>query len=340
MYMIDFDRFKLRLRQFGGCRLVWQYARMGVLWTGLLALIRCALYGKSLKAAYPVITHRVDDILTRRYRHVLDEKKSRFVQSNLGENDKDSCHTVPKIVWFSWLQGMYNAPEIVKACLASQKKHLPDYDFRIVDLENYQLWVELPKYVIKKYRKGLIPPASFSDLLRLSLLNKYGGIWMDASVYCSGFGNEKLKGRWDRIMRSELTVFRYFKRGIKVPVGMSNWFIAAAPNEIVISSVLDMLLAYWKDFDCLMDYYIFHLFLGLALQEFHEVVVKMPRENSYHSILLGGALGRDYREEDWKELIEHVSIHKLNYRKADEAMKNKNGYCWHIVNLLSNDLRR
>lgn len=328
--MRDFIVLKNRFFQFGGWRLLWQYARMGVLWTGVGALGRCALHGKSLKAAYPVITQKVDDVLVARYRHVLDENKARLAQENFGENDKDSCHTVPKIVWFSWLQGMSNAPEIVKACLASQMKHLPDYDFRIVDLEDYSQWVELPEYVVKKFRKGQIPPASFSDLLRLSLLKKCGGIWMDASVYCTGFENDKLRERWDRIMKSELTVFRYFKRGCRIPCGLSTWFFASVPNHIVIATVLDMLLAYWKDFDCLVDYYIIHLFLGMALQEFPEVMEKMPRENSYHSLLLGNALGREFCEEAWNDLIEHVSIHKMNYRKADEAMKNKNGYYWHI----------
>ena len=57
-----------------------------------------------------------------------------------------------------------------------------------------------------------------NTLLRLSVLQKYGGVWMDATVFCSGFWNEKLQGRWNRIMQSELTVFRYFKRGTMAPV--------------------------------------------------------------------------------------------------------------------------
>lgn len=50
---------------------------MGVLWTGVCALIRCALKGRSLKAAYPVITEKVDRILIRQYRYILDERKVR-----------------------------------------------------------------------------------------------------------------------------------------------------------------------------------------------------------------------------------------------------------------------
>ncbi|WP_167639552.1 capsular polysaccharide synthesis protein [Segatella hominis] len=215
--------------------------------------------------------------------------------------------------------------------MASQRKHLPDYEFRVFDLSNYQQWIELPEFIVRKYKKGLIPAASFSDLLRLSLLQKYGGVWMDATVFCSGFGNEKLQGRWNRIMQSELTVFRYLKRGVMAPVGLSNWFIAAVPHQIVISSVLDMLLAYWKDYNCLVDYYIIHLFLGLSLCEFPMVEARMPRENSYHSILLGDALGRTFHQEQWRDLINHVSIHKLNYRKVGEVSKNPRGYYWYIV---------
>lgn len=171
--MVDFDRLITRFRQFGGWRLVWQYVRMGVLWTGVCALVRCALKGKSLKAAYPVMTEKVDRILIRRYRYILDDMKVRDAEV-LTPNDGG----VPKIVWFSWLQGIDQAPDLVKVCLASQRKHLPDYEFRVFDLSNYQQWIELPEYIVRKYKKGLIPAASFSDLLRLSVLQKYGGVWM------------------------------------------------------------------------------------------------------------------------------------------------------------------
>lgn len=79
---------------------------------------------------------------------------------------------------------------------------------------------------------------------------------------------------WDRIMQSELTVFRYFRRGVKT---------------------------------------------------------RMPRENSYHSILLGDALGRTFHQEQWQDLIDHVSFHKLNYRKVGEVSRNPKGYYWHIM---------
>ncbi len=326
--MKDLDRLITRFCQFGGWRLVCQYARMGVLWTAAVALVRCALKGKSPKEAYPAVTRKVDEVLTKRYCPVLEH----YATSLSCDTDNGTkAHDVPKIIWTAWLQGLDKAPEMVKACVESQRRHFPDYEVRVIDGDNCRQWVNLPDEIEEKYRKGLIPPASFSDLLRLAALRRYGGVWMDATVYCSGFGNDALKARWQHIMQSELTLFRYFRRGEAQPVGLSTWFVAAVPRQRNVSVVLEMLLAYWRDFDCLVDYYIIHLFMGLSLRRFPEVAERMPRENSFHSLLLGRALTKNFNAADWNELLAHVSLHKLNYRKAEEAGRNKNGYYWRVV---------
>ena len=325
---LDLDKLRHRFLQFGGWSLLWQYAKMGVLWCGIKALIRCVVSGASVKTVYPSIIQGVEEILVKRYRPILDKR--------LHEQAGAECGTiqngVPRIVWCAWLQGIEQAPALVKACIASQKRALPDYEFRFIDRENYRQWTSLPRHVVDKFCKGKIPPALFSDLLRLSLLTKYGGIWMDASVYCSGFGNPDLKNRWERILSSELTLFRYFEPGRKAPVALSNWFIATVPGQRVLSIVLEMLLAYWQDFECTVDYYICHLYLVLVLREFPSVFNNMPRANSRTSLLLSKAFAREYSEEDWQKLTAHVSIHKLNYRKEEEALRHPNSYCRYLLN--------
>lgn len=330
--MLDVDKLCLRMRQFGGWRLLWQYAKMGVLWTGCKALFVCVMRGRSLKEAYPVVTREIDDVLVRRYGGIFVAAEAVACKTSDDDGNVGGCgHKVPHIVWSAWLQGMDKAPEMVQACMESWSRELPGYDIRVVDSYNYHEWVELPPYVVEKYRKGLIPHALFCDLLRLALLKRYGGVWMDASVYCSGFGNEQLRTRWDRVIGSEFTVFRYFRRGAAAPVGLSNWFMAAVPNEKVVSVVFDALLAYWRDYDCTVNYYVMHLFLGMALRTFSDVTSSMPHENSYYSLLLGKVLADDYNGAKWRELASHVSIHKLNYRKECEAKRNPNGFYSHLL---------
>lgn len=252
-------------------------------------------------------------MLVKQYGYILDEALSHRTTTDV------SFGTVPKIVWTCWLQGMEDASYMVKKCVESQKKALQDYEHRVLTLENYHQWVEVPEYIEKKFRKGRIPRALFTDLLRLAVLKKYGGVWLDASVLFTGFENEKLLNRLHKIEQSEFTIFRYFQRGKKEPVGLSNWFIAAHPNDFVVSTVLDMLLAYWKDYNCTVDYYIMHLFISMCLNAVPSIAESMPRENSYHSIMLGSVLAKDYNEDWWNDVKAHVFLHKLNYRKADEA---------------------
>ena len=325
MLMKDFDKFKKRFVQFGGWRLILQYARMGVFWTGVKALIRCVVSGKSFKAAYPAVTERVDEILIERYRHILDENKDRFSKANPNSGKRRES-AVSRIIWSAWLQGLDNAPEMVNVCLESHQKHLPGYEFRVLDMENYRQWVELPEWVEEKYARGMIPAALFSDVLRVAVLKRYGGVWMDASVLCTGFGNQQLQKQWTEVENSRLAVFRYYRKGDRYPSGLSNWFIAATPDNVVLTSVYDMLTAYWRDYDCTIDYYMMHLFISCALKAFPEMERGMPKLNSRYSFFLGDALSRTYSQEAWQELVDHVAIHKLNYRKADEARKNPLSY--------------
>ena len=325
MLMKDFDKFKKRFVQFGGWRLILQYARMGVFWTGVKALLRCVVSGKSLKAAYPAVTERVDEILIERYRHILDENKDRFSKAN-PNSGKPRESAVSRIIWSAWLQGLDNAPEMVNVCLESHQKHLPGYEFRVLDMENYRQWVELPEWVEEKYARGMIPAALFSDVLRVAVLKRYGGVWMDASVLCTGFDNQQLQKQWTEVENSRFAVFRYYRKGDRYPSGLSNWFIAATPDNIVLTSVYDMLTAYWRDYDCTIDYYMMHLFISCALKAFPEMERGMPKLNSRYSFFLGDALSRTYSQEAWQELVDHVAIHKLNYRKAEEAQKNPLSY--------------
>ena len=298
---------------------------MGVLWTGVKALIRCVVSGKSFKAAYPAVTERVDEILIERYRHILDENKDRFSKAN-PNSGKPRESAVSRIIWSAWLQGLDNAPEMVNVCLESHQKHLPGYEFRVLDMENYRQWVELPEWVEEKYARGMIPLALFSDVLRVAVLKRYGGVWMDASVLCTGFDNQQLQKQWTEVENSRFAVFRYYRKGDRYPSGLSNWFIAATPDNIVLTSVYDMLTAYWRDYDCTIDYYMMHLFISCALKAFPEMERGMPKLNSRYSFFLGDALSRTYSQEAWQELVDHVAIHKLNYRKADEARKNPLSY--------------
>ena len=304
--MKDFDRLISRWRQFGGVRLVWEYAKMGVLWIGVKEIVGCILHGRSFKTVYPRVTTLVDKLLINKYEtemKLLRNASDAARYENNSQSDK---------VWFCWLQGMDEAPELVRACLESIKRNVTE-NVVVVDERNYTEYVALPDYVVEKYRKGRIPGALFSDMLRLELLIKYGGTWIDSTVLATERGSDA-KPSWQEITDSELFIYRYYRKGRVV--GISNWFIHAKKGNMLLRDLRDMLYAYWRDYDCTVEYYIFHLFFRVVARRYPEMIAKMPKGNSYHALLLRDRIDQPFDKVWWEKLKANVPFHKLNYRKV------------------------
>ena len=80
---------------------------------------------------------------------------------------------IPKIIWSFW-DGS-EQPPIVKACIDSWKRMAPDYEIRILDKSSTK--------DIEKYKDAKISLQRYAEYVRLDRLSRYGGVWIDASVY-------------------------------------------------------------------------------------------------------------------------------------------------------------
>ena len=104
------------------------------------------------------------------------------------EDDAEETHVVvrigsqtshlppaPKVFWTYWQDS--SPPPIVQACTRSWAKHHPDFEVRVVtkaSLRDYLPDMELYPWIDS--------PARESDLVRLMLLARHGGVWLDASI--------------------------------------------------------------------------------------------------------------------------------------------------------------
>ncbi len=185
---------------------------------------------------------------------------------------------------------------------------------------------------MEKRKKGVIPAALFSDILRLELLIKYGGTWIDSTVLMTD-PETLMKREWlDEILEADLFMFQYRDREKRI-AGIGNWFIVARPEHWALKTVRDVLYAYWRDYDCVVDYYIFHHVFGWIAERHPEVVEAMPKRWAVPSLYLRDRLAMDYDAAFWQELTQHVCLHKLNYRKEGEAMRNGRSYWCEVVKM-------
>jgi len=343
-----FHILKTRIRQLGGLRLVREYARLGVLWLMVKAMARNPLSRQSYKNAYAVALRRVEVLLQEKYRPVMREiaEQVRNEGGSTGSPTVRREHKRTKKIWFCWLQGLEAAPEVVKACYNSLVRHLgvagrgstgspiarnEGYEIIVIDGKNWREYVELPEYVVEKWLKGLIPAAHFSDLLRLELLIRYGGTWIDSTVLCTGVNNDNENANVN-YLDTDLFMFQYTQPGSSEWGGIGNWFISACADNPVLTVLREMLLAYWKDYDCVLDYYIFHLFFSMLRDVFPEEIGAMPYAYAPRSLALVHHWGEPFDKAKWQRLTERVCFHKLTYMKDKVPAKVEGTYYEYILN--------
>ena len=84
---------------------------------------------------------------------------------------------IPKIIHYCWF-GKKKLPALAKKCIASWKKYCPDYELILWNEDNFDL--NSNTYVREAYDAGKF--AFVTDYVRLWVLYRYGGIYMDTDV--------------------------------------------------------------------------------------------------------------------------------------------------------------
>ena len=312
-----------RFRQGGGIRLVKALTKMGLLPELLKMGFNILLKGKSYKLEYNKLRTKIEPKLVKEFNHFLSVNNP----AN-GSEENNSKEESNKYVWFCWLQGIKNAPDIVKACLESQKKWLKDKEFVIITANNYKGYISLPQYIEEKYAKHIIPDALFSDLIRVELLIKYGGTWIDSTVMMTGSNYPA------EIFNCHLFMPQYISRN-GVRNGISNWMITANKGNHLLRLLRGMLLEYWQRYDCVVDYYIFHLFFRMIAGKYPDVVAEMPILNSYHCIELLNHLGERGQSDKLHRFLSEISIHKLSCRLSKETLEDKENVLHDLLELIN-----
>ena len=229
------------------------------------------------------------------------------------------------IIWWCWLQWEKNAPKLNKTCLASIKKYVKGGKIIVIDNDNLNTYVEFPKYIIEKHKKGIIPHAHFSDLIRLELLIKYGWTRIDSTVLFTWY--EKV------FFESDFFVFQSSSNDDSEVA--SNWFITSNQDNPILITTRNLLFKYWEDNDYLLNYFIFYMFFTMATEKYHEIWDKMPKYSNIPPRTMQFELLWEYNKKRFEELERISTIHKLNF-KIDRWKLRKNSLFEYIENIYIN----
>lgn len=100
---------------------------------------------------------------------------------------------IPKVIHYCWINDNknYHLPEMVQECISSWKKFLPDYEIKEWNINNFD--INKNDYIREAYEAKKY--AFVSDYIRLYVLYKYGGIYMDTDVKVLKSFNDLLKNK-------------------------------------------------------------------------------------------------------------------------------------------------
>ncbi len=141
-----------------------------------------------------------------------------------------------KVIWMFWDSGLESAPDVVKLSHSSWVNQNPDYKIVLLDNQTIQQHLGFDFFAVFKVMTVDLGAAGKSDLLRLYLLNRFGGVWADATTFC-----KQPLTTWLDISTTGFFCFREKQSDDRQLV---SWFLAAHKGNAIIQDLLQASLSY------------------------------------------------------------------------------------------------
>lgn len=260
--------------------------------------------------------------------HYLQKYKS-FVE-NLQLEDLPELQirdTSQNKIFSIWFQGEEQAPKLVKVCFDRLRHAYPD---RYIVLDNETLWerIELPDQIMQKWKDGKIIPANFSDICRVALLYKYGGMWFDATDFLTA----KVP-QW--IEDSDLFILTTGDR-ITPHKLIQSCFMHARARHPLFGALLEFIYEYWSREEKSIDYFLLHFMLRFIVEnnkKAHDLFYKMPliTHEANHNLWYK-YIDAPFSEELYREATKDTFFQKTTFKSKEAKNPIPGSMADYIVN--------
>lgn len=213
-------------------------------------------------------------------------------------------------IWFFWWQGEDNMPEVVKLCYQSVLKYCNDSDVVLITKDNLTNYVSIPEIILAKVGNGKFSIAAFSDYIRLSLLSKYGGVWLDSTILLTA----PLKKEHDNL---DFFSISYGEPSMSYHICMGKWMVSVlgVGSNTAIRFCQELFEDYFLKEDCHLTYLLIDCVIALAYELFPNFKLAVDSVKVENTNV--GELDSKLQSSstiDFPELLENQGIHKLSYK--------------------------
>lgn len=257
----------------------------------------------------------------QRYKATLDTmmgylKRYALKVSKITPAPLDNPGEEPEHAFTIWYQGEDQAPELVKACFRSMRKHLKQ-PLVVLDEKTLFDWITLPDYIIEKWKKGIIPHTQFSDICRVELLYQHGGLWFDATDYITSPVPQF-------IMDEDVFLFGAGEKIRGAYAFIQSCFIRGKKGNPLLGIWREANFIYWKEETSKIDYFVHHLMLRLSTMvnpiaaDSYEKMTHIDQDPTH--ALWGDHAADKYEQGEFERLTAGSFFQKTNYK--DKRLRN------------------
>lgn len=275
---------------------------------------------------------------SHRHHHIRKYLRKDFANIDL-ENDIPECKLADDFnIWVLWWQGEEKMPPIIKICYTYLINHCKGYEVNLITKYNYDTYIDLPSNILKKFKNGNMTITDFSDICRLALLDKYGGLWIDSTVLLTD----------DIIKYPLIYTERFFSLKFAqmdtsfFEVSYGRWSVYLMGSAYIHYPLYNLALRiyykYWNEHDIAIDYFLTDFIFDYLYE--HSNMIKedidhLPINNKNH-LELAHIMENKYNETFYEKLLSDCIFHKLT-RKQSWDFTNQDTFLGHIIKDMPNE---
>lgn len=289
-------------------------------------------YGKhKLKWNWLVLQKKHKTILNYLTKHYYNNIKTITCEK------KDNQKVYSQCIWTAWLQGESNAPKVIQLTIQSMRKHANGHTVIVITDENVDNYVQIPLKIKQKHAEGKMRNAHFADVIRMLVLEKYGGIWLDATMFL----HEPID---ESAFVSPFYSIGYDSSDKVKYISNNKWIvgiIGGCACSQYLSRISEMLISYWKEHIVPIDYFVFDYLVEILYlndNSFRTIVDDLKKYRKGFTFELNLVINEPYNENVMKKLFSNNNIYILSYRntyieKTETGLLTNYGYLCNQYNV-------
>lgn len=259
--------------------------------------------------------------LRRENQDFIDKTRIQMNQWNQEFQAKEE----PIRFWTLWWQGYENMPDVVKLCYLTQQNFAKTHHGELVLLtkENIASYITLPPKIIQKVNEQKISLTHLSDIIRVFLIEQYGGAWIDSTLFIDNQLCDSNLEQYD-FYSFHLSPERHQPQGTGQIITECKWagfmLFCKYAHHPIFMFLKSTLMRYWEMHDVIIDYFIMNLLIRILYEDVEDVklLIDSVDANNPNLYKLVSVINQPFVNEDWDALRCDTSFFKLSWKNNYE----------------------